>query len=291
MRLGFGDLYAGCFINAILLIFAIFLTIAFRTPGFVMFIVLFSPVVFLNGRKILAKYTGPDISLWLYTNDIGVSFAYLSIGLFRQDKKFTKIEMDRLCDYFAAEFGSEVYNTIKAFVIKNKKQKIDLRTHTKKIVDLSLKNRHLFLHHLFSMALANGKYTPEEDLYLRRIARLIKISNKNFINIKSNFVKENNEEYQNNNQYQYQQSNSSNNNNKKKNSQQFYSPLYTAYLSLGLNKFATNEEIKKAYRQLAIKYHPDKLTNKSESEIMVASRKFREVTEAYDIIKKERDMK
>lgn len=291
MRLGLGDFYSGCFINAILLIFAIILTISFRTPGFVMFIVLFAPVVFLYGKKYLAKFTGPDLSLWLYTNDIGVSFAYLSIGLFRQDKKFTKIELERLCEYFAKEFGNEVYNTIKAFVIKNKKQRIDLKLHTKKIVDLSIKNRHLFHHHLFSMAMANGKYTPEEDLYLRRIARLIKVSNRNFVNIKSNFVKEDNEQYQNNYKYQYQQSNSSSNNYRKKNTQQFYSPLYTAYLSLGLNKFASNEEIKKAYRQLAIKYHPDKLTNKSDTEIKIASQKFREITEAYDIIKKEREMK
>ncbi|MBM6499044.1 DnaJ domain-containing protein [Flavobacterium macrobrachii] len=51
------------------------------------------------------------------------------------------------------------------------------------------------------------------------------------------------------------------------------------YKTLGLNKNATIEEIKKAYRKLAFVYHPDH--NKSEN----ASFYFREITEAYEILK------
>lgn len=58
------------------------------------------------------------------------------------------------------------------------------------------------------------------------------------------------------------------------------------YKILGIPKSATTEEIKKAYRQLALKYHPDK--NKSPG----AEDMFKQVAEAYEILsdKKKRDL-
>ncbi|MFH1672013.1 MAG: DnaJ C-terminal domain-containing protein [Pseudomonadota bacterium] len=51
------------------------------------------------------------------------------------------------------------------------------------------------------------------------------------------------------------------------------------YKTLGVNKNATNAEIKKAYRKLAMKYHPDH--NKEDKE---AERKFKEISEAYAVL-------
>ena len=54
------------------------------------------------------------------------------------------------------------------------------------------------------------------------------------------------------------------------------------YEVLGLQKGASEDEIKKAFRQLAKKYHPDKLNNLSEREISYATEKFRKIKNAYE---------
>ena len=51
------------------------------------------------------------------------------------------------------------------------------------------------------------------------------------------------------------------------------------YEVLGVDKKATDEEIKKAYRKIAIKYHPDRNPGDKEAE-----EKFKEAAEAYDVL-------
>ena len=51
------------------------------------------------------------------------------------------------------------------------------------------------------------------------------------------------------------------------------------YEVLGVSKNASDDEIKKAYRKLAIKYHPDKNPGDKEAE-----EKFKEINEAHDVL-------
>ena len=51
------------------------------------------------------------------------------------------------------------------------------------------------------------------------------------------------------------------------------------YQVLGVNKSASGDELKKAYRRMAMKYHPDKNSGDSEAE-----QKFKEVNEAYEVL-------
>lgn len=59
------------------------------------------------------------------------------------------------------------------------------------------------------------------------------------------------------------------------------------YEVLGVPRTATNDEIKKAYRQLCKKYHPDSYVNNPLADL--AEEKFKEVQAAYDQIMKERE--
>ena len=54
------------------------------------------------------------------------------------------------------------------------------------------------------------------------------------------------------------------------------------YKILNVNKDATTEEIKKSYHKLALKFHPDKNSNKKEAE-----NKFKEIVEAYEVLSDE----
>ena len=56
------------------------------------------------------------------------------------------------------------------------------------------------------------------------------------------------------------------------------------YEVLGVNKNATDDELKKAYRKIAIKYHPDRQQGKSDAEKKEAEEKFKEAAEAYDVL-------
>ena len=65
-----------------------------------------------------------------------------------------------------------------------------------------------------------------------------------------------------------------------------YSSLTKSYKILGLEDTVSFNEVKKAYRELAKQYHPDKIRNKDLKE--QAKKQFQLITEAYDVIKKKR---
>jgi DnaJ like chaperone protein len=60
------------------------------------------------------------------------------------------------------------------------------------------------------------------------------------------------------------------------------------YKILEVERTATDEEIKKAYRRMAMKYHPDKVSHLGDDFQKAAHEKFQSVNKAYENIKKER---
>jgi DnaJ like chaperone protein len=63
-----------------------------------------------------------------------------------------------------------------------------------------------------------------------------------------------------------------------------------AYKVLEVSPTATNDELKKAYRRMAVKYHPDKVAHLDSSVVNAANEKFKVLNEAWEKIKEERNI-
>jgi len=64
----------------------------------------------------------------------------------------------------------------------------------------------------------------------------------------------------------------------------------SSYKILEIDPSSSNEEVKKAYRRMAMKYHPDKVSHLGEDFRKSADEKFKMVNEAYEKIKNERNI-
>jgi DnaJ like chaperone protein len=70
----------------------------------------------------------------------------------------------------------------------------------------------------------------------------------------------------------------------------FFKSADDAYKILEIEKSASDSEVKKAYRTMAKKYHPDKLQHMDQAYQKGAQEKFNKVQEAYEQIQKERGL-
>lgn len=114
------------------------------------------------------------------------------------------------------------------------------------------------LHMLFEIAYADKVCTPAEAAMLEQIAALIGVSAADTASIKAMFGRQAN-------------------------------PLW-AYEVLEITADATDDEVKKAYRKMAMKYHPDRVNTLGEEVQKKAAEKFRKVHEAYEEIKAQRGL-
>jgi DnaJ like chaperone protein len=71
----------------------------------------------------------------------------------------------------------------------------------------------------------------------------------------------------------------------------FYRDVNSDYKILGVTASATDDEVKKAYRKMAISHHPDKVASMGEEYQKGAQEKFMKIQEAYENIKKTRGFK
>lgn len=190
--------------------------------------------------------------------DFATMLIALSASVMRADGKVLKVELDYVKSFFAQQFGPQFSSahlqTLKHFVnggeIPLDQICGDIKMRTQVEVRIQL------LHYLFGIAKADGHVADVEIQLLNRIAQLLDIPKVDSESVKN----------------------------------MFYRDVNSDYKVLGIESSATEEEIKKAYRQMAIRYHPDKVAQLGEEYQKGAKEKFQKIQEAYEGIKKQRGM-
>ncbi|MDR9399881.1 MAG: TerB family tellurite resistance protein [Psychroflexus sp.] len=188
--------------------------------------------------------------------DFELNLLSLASLVIRADGIVNQKELDYVRMYFVQAYGRERANaTFRTFnnVIKNREISSDkicayIRPRLRYEVRLQV------IHFLFNIGNADGNLSQSELDMIQRISGHLQIGQRDFDSIKAMFFKSADE----------------------------------AYKILEIDKNATNDEIKKAYRTMAKKYHPDKLQHMDEAYQKGAKEKFNKVQEAYEKLQKER---
>jgi DnaJ like chaperone protein len=188
-------------------------------------------------------------------NSFFVSLLVLVAEVMRADGKVVQSELNYVKKYFLQNFGEDASKEALMLLRDILKKSVPLQDVCYQIRDnMDYPSRLQLLHFLFGIANADGVFHPKELNVINNIATWIGVSSADFDSIKSMFIDN----------------------------------LEANYRVLEIDQSATNEEIKKAYRNMALKYHPDKVGYLGEDIRKGAEEKFQKVNEAYEKIKKDR---
>ena len=187
-------------------------------------------------------------------NSFLMSLLVLSAAVIKADGKTTSQELATLRSFFARNFGPQAGNEAEE-IVKDLLTKdfnlYEVCTQVRSCMGYS--QRLQLYHYLVGLGACDGLHQSEIDI-LETIATYIGLSKSE---VDSIFA-------------QFRPSNDSN------------------YRILEITPEATNDEVKKAYRKMAVKYHPDKVATLGEDVQKAAEEKFKAVNQAYEAICKER---
>ncbi|MGB5420089.1 TerB family tellurite resistance protein [Algibacter sp.] len=189
------------------------------------------------------------------SGDFEVSLLVLASVVIKADGKQEQSELDFVRQQFLNMYGKERANNAFKLFKNISKQNVSLRPvclQIRQMMDHA--SRLQLMHFLFGIAKADGNVTEAEVKQIYTIAGYLGISSRDYESIKA----------------------------------MFYNSSDNAYKVLEITKSASVDEIKKAYRKMAKKYHPDKVIHLGKEHQKGAEEKFRQVQAAYEQIQKER---
>jgi len=202
-----------------------------------------------------ATYTGTPQST--AQGDFGMSLLVLVAAMMKADNKVVKSELDYVKQFFVRQFGQSAASEALVMLKDILKQDIPVRDVCMQISrNMDYSSRLQLLHLLFNISSADGAINTLETEAVEKMAGYLGIASSDFVSIRNMFVPETD----------------------------------SSYKILEIQPSATDEEVRKAYRRMAMKYHPDKVSHLGEEFRKTADEKFKNVNEAYRKIKKERNM-
>ena len=191
------------------------------------------------------------------SGDFEMSLLVLASIVIKSDGKVDQRELDFVRSQFLSMYGKErannAFKLFKGIVKKDISARqvcIQIREH------MSHASRLQLLHFLFGIAKADEFVTDKEVDEIKKMAGYLYINQRDFESIKA----------------------------------MFYDASENAYKILEISKSASNDEVKRAYRKMVKKYHPDRIRDLGEEHLEGAKLKFQKVQTAYEKIKNERGM-
>jgi DnaJ like chaperone protein len=184
-----------------------------------------------------------------------MSLLVLTAAVMKADGKVLRSELDYVKKFLLHNFGEAAATEGVKLLRDLLEQTIPVDAVSNQIKqNMNYSARLQLLHYLFGIAQADNVIEPNEKEVIATIAREMGISAQDFESIQAMFVPNTDGDYK----------------------------------ILEVERTATDEEIKKAYRRMAMKYHPDKVSHLGDDFQKAAHEKFQSVNKAYENIKKER---
>jgi DnaJ like chaperone protein len=203
------------------------------------------------------SYTYTRSAVRTTQGDFGMSLLVLVGAVMKADGKVVKSELDYVKQFFVRQFGQESAKEALLMLKDILKQEIPVRDVCLQISrNMDYSSRLQLLHLLFNVSLADSTIHVSEIEIIEKISGYLGVASTDFLSIKNMFIPETD----------------------------------SSYKILEIDQSSSNDEVKKAYRKMAMKYHPDKVSHLGEDFRKTAEEKFKKVNEAYEKIKKERNM-
>ena len=192
------------------------------------------------------------------TGDFSVSMLVLAAAVMKADGKVMRSELNYVRAFFENNFGKETAGDRIQFLKKVLEQEYDLHevcTQVGRYMDYP--SRLQLLHFLFGISAADGQYHAKEVDMIATISAFLGVDRSDYASIRAMFVRD----------------------------------TGSAYRVLEITQDATDDEVKAAYRKMAVKYHPDKVAHLGPDIQNSAKEKFQQLNAAYEEIRKQRGMK
>ncbi len=187
--------------------------------------------------------------------DFTVSLLVLFGQVMKADKQLLKSELDYVKKFLTTNFGRDNARDLMVLFKDIIKQDYSLPTVCRQVKShMDHPARLEMIHVLFGLSQSDGEIHPDEIDVIRKISGYLGVSSSDFDSIQAMFIKD----------------------------------TTAAYTILEIDPSAGDQEIKRAYRKMAAKFHPDKVSHLGKEFQEMAEEKFKAISEAYEQIKDER---